>query len=117
MSSKTFSVDSNNDLYLTPLGNLAIAVDIESVKENCAHIMQTLLGECVLDLQYGLPNFQTIWRSGALLPQYNAAAINSLRKVDGVSGVVAFDSAIIDGSLNYQATIKTIYGEASINGL
>jgi len=117
MSVKTFAVDSNNDLFINPLGNMAISLDIQAVLENCEHAIKTMLNECVLDLQRGMPNFQTIWKSGALLPQYNTAAINTLRKVAGVVNIVSFNSALIDGSVNYQAVILTAFGTGEINGL
>ena len=110
----TFAVDTDNDLFLNGAGNIAIATGLQAVLENCAHAMKTVLGECVLDIERGIPDFQTVWYSRAKLPQFNFAAVLALRAVAGVVAVKSFNSGYVDDRLVYQATIITIYGEGNI---
>jgi hypothetical protein len=103
-----------NDLYLDIYGNVAVVHDIEAVLQNCAHVMQTQLGECVLDIERGIPNFETVWTSQARLPQYEFAAIQALQSVPGVVEVLEFTSFFVGDVMKYSATIKTIYGTGQI---
>lgn len=107
---RTFATNENNDLFLDDSGNLALAFDRDAVLENCAHAMQTILGECVLDLPRGLPNFEAVWNGQPNLAQYNLAARLALSEVAGVLAVLSFESAQVGDTLQYRAQIQTIFG-------
>ena len=110
----TFAVDTDNDLFLSSTRNIAISTGLQAVLEYCEHAMKTVLGECVLDIERGIPDFETIWSSRANLPQYIFAAVLALRAVEGVQSVKSFNAGYVGESLVYQATIITIYGEGTI---
>jgi hypothetical protein len=113
---QTFSVNSNNDLFLGIDGNISISYDLQAVLENCAHIVKVRLGEVVLNTDQGLPYFETVWNGVPNLIQFESAARNALLQIDGVTEVVSFKISIVDDVLVYLATIRTIYGEGAING-
>ena len=52
----TFAVDTDNDLFLSSAGNIAISTGLQAVLEDCEHAMKTVLGECVLDIERGSPD-------------------------------------------------------------
>lgn len=112
--SQTLAVDSNNDIYLNAENNLAIATGLQAVSQNCEHAMKTLLGECVLDLPRGIPNFETVWNGRPNLAQYNLASVLALQAVEGVVKVPAFESVKVGDALQYTATIQTIYGGVTL---
>lgn len=113
---QTFSTNANNDLFLNAQGNLAISTGIDAVLLNCEHAVKTMLGECVLDLERGMPNFQVIWNGAPSRQQYDAALRQTILAVDGVSSISELIINIVSGALVYQATIVTIYGTGAING-
>jgi hypothetical protein len=112
--SQTLAVDSANDLYTDGAGNLVLLSGVAAVQQNCDHALKTTLGECVLDLPRGLPNFEAIWNGRPNLAQYQAAAVAALQEVEGVVQVVAFEPIRADDTLQYTATIQTIYGPATL---
>lgn len=107
-----------NDLYIGSDGNLAMAIDVEAVLQDCAHVAKTILGEMVLQTDLGIPNFETVWQGVPNLPQYEVAVRSALLSVPGVIEIVAFNfntEATID-NLGYTAVIRTIYGQGAISG-
>jgi hypothetical protein len=113
---KTFSVDDSNDLFIGRDGNLAIAVAIEAVLQNCAHAVKTRLGEMIFNTDQGIPFFETVWNGIPNIPQFEAAARQAILQVSGVVEIRLFNVVIIEGNLTYTAVIKTIYGEGTIDG-
>ncbi len=113
---QTFAVNSSNDLYLDDFGNIAIAVDQEALAQDCKHAARTILGEMVLQTNLGIPNFETIWNGVPNYVQYEAAVRTAILSVPGVLEVVSFTAEQINNTLRYTAVIRTIYGEATING-
>ncbi len=112
--SQTLAGNENNDLFLDETGNIAMASGLSAVLENCASAMKTQRGECVLDLPRGIPNFETVWNGSPNLAQYNLAGVLALQDVEGVVQVTAFESERVGDTLQYRATIKTIYGGATL---
>lgn len=112
--SQTLAVDSNNDLYTDEARNLVLLSGVAAVQQNCGHALKTTLGECVLDLPRGLPNFEAVWNGRPNLAQYEAAALAALQAVEGVVQVVAFEPSRVNDTLQYAATIQTIYGRATL---
>lgn len=108
---RTLATDTLNDLTLT------VAAGLDAVMQSCQQAAQAQAGEMVFSKNTGMPNFQTIWQKGR-----PAAAVweSKLRAtLAGVGGVLSIPSITveaIDGVLRYNATIKTRYGEAAING-
>lgn len=117
MMSKTFSVDANNDLYLGVDGNVAVVTDLDALVEICAHVCKKELGECVLNTDQGIPNFQTVFVGTPNIPAFEAALRKSILAIEGVTEVVSLlTERGADSLLTYTITIRTIYGQGTING-
>jgi hypothetical protein len=110
---KSLATNQRNDLFIDADGSLAIARDIEAVKQDCQHAMQAQLGEMVLALDRGMPTMDVVWHNTNLV-QFEAYARQTLRAVGGVVDVTAFDVAVVGGALRYSATIQTIFGPADL---
>lgn len=80
----------------------------------CEHVAKTVLGELVLQGDVGIPYFQTVWNGSPNLAQTESALRSAWLGIDGVLDVTALTTFAQNGVLYYNATIKTIYGEASI---
>ena len=111
-----FGVDSNNDMYTGPDGNIIIVAGLVAVKQACEHVMKTMLAEMVLAYNQGLPNFQTVWVGAPNVPQFEAAGRAALQNVPDVVQVVSFDTIVRNNTLAYTAVIQTNFGDAVING-
>ena len=116
MAVTTFATNENNDIYIGNDGNLAIAVGLPAVINACSNAAKTRLGECIYNTTLGLPDFETIWIGVPNIPQFEAALIQTLLSVPGVSQVQEVAAAIDKGVLSYTAVIITIYGQGVING-
>lgn len=105
-----------NDIFLGPDGNIVVVLDVDAVLQACAHAAKAQLGEMVLDIDEGIPNFQTIWRNAVNVPQFEAALRATLENVQGVVEVQQLDVIAQNNVVTYAATIQTIYGQGVING-
>lgn len=114
---RTISVNSMNDLEVST-NNLRLKSGILEVMQSCEQAVKTQLGEVIYNTQTGVPNFQTIWQSGANIAQFEAFVKQMILNVDGVLSITKFSASIRDNLVVYSATIKTIYGEGNIgNGV
>ncbi|WP_197328953.1 MULTISPECIES: hypothetical protein [Ralstonia solanacearum species complex] len=110
---KSLATNQRNDLFIDADGSLAIARDIEAVKQDCQHAMQAQLSEMVLAQDRGIPTMNVVWHNANLV-QFEASARQTLRAVGGVVDVVAFEMSRAGDALVYTTTIQTIYGTASL---
>lgn len=101
----SLAVNENNDLYLTPEKNLAVARGIEGVKQDCEHAMKTQLGELVLNLSRGMPTRDTVWLNWNPI-QFEAYARRLLLSVPNVLAVVSFNIVRNGDTATYEATIQ-----------
>lgn len=111
---KTLEVDENNDLYIGGDGLLAIGEGVSAVMQNAQQAAQAQLGEMILAIDQGVPNFQTIWESAANVAQFEAYLRRAIQSTDGVIEVKELDTVVRDNTLFYTATIETIYGQGVI---
>lgn len=110
------ATDSKNDIYINPDGKLAMVQGLEATLQACAHACKAQLGEMVLALLQGIPNFQTIWNGAPNVVQFEAYIRKTLLQVVGVVDVLDLVTGISDNVLSYEATILTIYGQEVLNG-
>ena len=105
----TIAANSFNDMALNSSGNISFLTGIDACVQNCHTAMQTLQGEMMYNQQGGMPYQTTAWDN---FDQnlFDAAAQAVLLNVQDVTDIIEFSSALVDGVLNYSATIKTIYG-------
>ena len=113
---KVFKVDSNNDLYIAQDGNLAIGSELDAVVQACEHAVKAQLGEMMYRADEGMPNFQAVWSGQPNVPQFVAALKKRLEGVDGVIEAIEIQAQVSENVLSYSATIRSIYGEAYLNG-
>lgn len=115
MSTLTFAINDNNDLYLDDSDNIAMHVDLLAVQDACLGACRTILGEMVFYINEGLPNFQAIWNGTPDLAQYDAALRATLLAVPDVLEVTSIELEQTGNILNYTVTILTTYGQAQID--
>lgn len=113
---RVFTVDSNNDLIIQGDGLMGLSNGLQATLQACEHAAKAQLGEMVLAVNNGVPNFQTIWQGAPNIAQFEAYLLRELQNVDGVIEVTSLNASASNNILNYNATIRTIYGEGAING-
>lgn len=112
----TFLGDKNNDLYIGRDGNLAFGTDLDAVLDAAQTAAQAQLGEMILALTDGVPNFQTIWESATNIAQFEAYLRRVILAVDGVQEIQSLDINVRDNKLSYVANIVSIYGSGTFLG-
>lgn len=113
---KMLAVDDRNDIYIGLDGKLTINKDLEACMQACEHAAQAQLGEMILSLDQGIPNFQTIWRDSRNVAQFEAYLRRALLSVENVIEVKDLETIVRDNKLFYTATIATTFGLEVTNG-
>lgn len=114
---KTFGVNSDNDIFINSTGNLDIQTGIQATLQACAQISKAQLGEMVLAMQEGIPNFQTVWVGVPNLAQFEAYLRTALLAVEGVRNILNLTTGISNNVLSYTAVIETVYGQGEIGSV
>jgi hypothetical protein len=109
-----------NDIYLDNQNNIAMATDLQSILQECAQVARTLLGECVFDLNVGIPYEQVIWVGVPNIEQFTAALRTAFLSVPGVIEIISIlvnqksNNSQSNDMLTFNAIINTIYGTGVI---
>lgn len=112
---QTFGTNANNDIYILPSGNLAVLSGLPAVSGACATATKAQLGEMVLTILQGIPNFQTVWVGSPNLPIWESKVRQALLAVTGVIEVTSLASQVVNGQLSYQAEILSTFGPLTVN--
>lgn len=108
-----------NDIYLDKENNIAMATDLQAVLQECAEAARTLLGECIFNVDIGIPYEQVIWVGVPNIDQFTAALRAAFLSVSGVTEVISLFVNQVQNTVNpsqsadaltFNAIIKTIYG-------
>ena len=110
-----FEIDSNNGFKVTG-GTLNRVTGIDEVVINCEHEAQVLQGEDPFDQNRGMPNFKTVWNGNPDIIQFEFHLRRVLLAVKNVTSVNNFIASISDNVLDYEITIVTPFGEATVTG-
>lgn len=112
----TFATNASNDIFLGSDGNLAIVRGLPAVEAGCQTASQAQLGEMILAITSGIPNFGTVWVGSPNLSIFEAYLRKTLLGVDGVIEVTTLTTRAVNGQLQYTATIRSKYGPLEVNG-
>lgn len=119
----TISGVAFNDIYLDSQNNIAMATDLQAVLQECSEAARTLLGECIFDVNIGIPYEQVLWVGVPNISQFTAALRAAFLSVSGVTDVVSLFVTQQQNTINpsqsadmltFNAIIKTIYGTGVI---
>lgn len=115
---KTFSVNSDNDIYIGNDGNLSISEDLQAIIYVCENKAKTRLGEMIFEIKSGIPYFETVFSEPKNLEKFKFALRTALENTTGVLKVVeiSLEESPDKNILNYTATIVTQFGQGIVNG-
>lgn len=112
----TLGTNANNDIYLGPDGNLVVLTGLPAIIAACETAAKAQLGEMVLAINAGIPNFQTVWIGSPKLAIFENYLRRTLQAIEGVIEVKETTTSVVGDVLSYTATIETIFGQGQING-
>jgi len=116
---KTLSL-KNGDLHIDSNGNLAVASDLEGLRQRVEGYLKTIKGEWPFDLTRGLPYMEAVFVVGATEQELRQVFDSAIREFDEVVGI-SNSASVIDTKQRkyyYAASIASVYGttEIIING-
>lgn len=114
---KTLTIDSNNDICLNKLGNLAVSGDLQAILFACEHAVKAQLGEMIYAVDRGIPYRILAWDRQANLIQLEAFIRRAIINIAGVIGIKEFTMNKANNVITYGLVIQTKYGEGSLNEL
>lgn len=112
----TLGTNENNDIYLGLDGNIVVLSGLQAVLGACATAAKSILGEQVLSINAGLPDFQTIWVGVPNTAIFKSYLRRALTNIPGVDEVGEISVTVQNNVLSYTATIQTEFGQGTING-
>ena len=113
---KTIAINENNDIYLTPSGNLAIKTDLAAMGDILINKAQTNRGELIYDTAKGVDYFNTIFSSPCYPELFQQQLVSELENTDQVLEVSDYEAAVENNVYAYSVNITTTYGEVALNG-
>jgi hypothetical protein len=117
---KTLSVDSNHDIHLDRNGNIAIADELEGLRQKVESVLRLIRGEWVLDKTVGVPYMESVFVLGATEGTVKNVYDKAILDVPEVVGITN-STGVLDRprrKFYYTAQVQTIYGRLDItNGL
>ena len=111
---RTIATNEKNDMYLNMSRSIEMSSGEDAVSSVCEKVVQTMLGELVLQGDTGMPNFQTIWNGTPNIPQAENAIRVALLGVDNVLSVSSLSVFVEENILKYNANITTTFGEVQL---
>ena len=111
----TFGINGNNDLYLTPQGNIGLKKDIEAMGDIFINKSQTNKGE-LLYSDSGIDFFNTVFGEPCYPDVFQNQLISELENTAETQNVSGYTQKIENGVLNYTVNCQTTYGDITLNG-
>jgi len=113
---RVFQANANNDIFTTPGGRLALAVDLNAVLQLCEHAIKAQTAEMIYAFDRGLNTFSSVWSGAPNLLSFEASARDQLNRINDVVAVEEFQAELNGHTISYQATIRTVFGTGEISG-
>jgi hypothetical protein len=89
----TYELDSTKDLFLRE-GTIATVLDPDQVAQDIKTKLQTFQGEYFLDVEFGVPYFQTIFQKPSDIGLFDTAIRAMIYSAPGVDDITAYQSSI-----------------------
>lgn len=111
-----FSENENRDIFVDTNNKISISIDLQALIQAAKSSIEIQLGEAIYATGRGIPTDDVAWSGIANLQQFEFFARRQLLGVDGVTEITEFDASVDNNVLSYRATIKTIFGDGSLDG-
>ena len=114
---KTFSQDSHNDIRIGSDGQFATVDGLDAYSSVIADVVRTIRGELQLDMERGVPYFETVFKSINGIDIWKSEvrkrvlALSFVRSIDSFSASWKTENHI----LSYSMTVSTDNGTVTIS--
>lgn len=112
----TFGIDSSNDLYLTPQGDIGIKQNLDAMGDIFINKSQTNKGEIIYNTQKGIDFFNTIFSEPCYPDVFQNQLISELEDTQETQSVSGFKQETINGNYTYSVNCQTSYGKITLQG-
>lgn len=113
---RTFSINQQNDFAIGADGNLQICDNDDAVRNLCQHFIKAVRGEMLYKKDKGIPYWSATFSRQVDLPLFEMAFRQRIAEIEEVVSITYFHAFLEEGTLKYQADIRTIYGGFTLNG-
>ena len=112
----TISTNSNNDIFLDSIANLATSTEINALANIAKNKTLTTYGEPEYNQLQGIPYFETIFANIPKIDLFQAFIIDNLESLENVERVSNFQYTQNNGVFSYSLVINTTFGQIQLNG-
>lgn len=113
---RTFQSNNQEDLVIGADGRLSLIAGQPALAQCARQYMRTRHGEMIHQRNEGIPFEQLIWNGEANLPMFEELGRERLMQVPEVTFIERFDLRQENDVLRYEATLRTHFGEVTIDG-
>ena len=113
---RIFQVNADNDIFATAGGRLAVAQDLQAVIQQCEHALKAQAGEMVYAVNRGVNALTRVFTGSPNLLSYEASARRQLDRIPDVVAVENFQATLVNNTLDYSVTIRTVFGSGLVEG-
>jgi len=114
---RTIAVNSNNDIYIGPDGNLAMAEGLDAVLQQCEQAASIRLNELPYAQSKGIPFFENVFTDNPDLGLYDMYLRKQLLTVPNVISISQIGFKQDGDVLSYEAFINTTFGAGVASGI
>lgn len=108
--------EGNNDIFLTPQGDIALGSGKEAVANVCRNALLTIQGELKYNTSQGVPYWNILKSGKADLDALRFYIIKTVQNMKGVKSIKSLNFNTNTDEISYTLIINTDEGEAVING-
>ncbi len=112
----TFGIDSNNDLYLTPQGNVALKYNLDAMGDIFINKAQVNKGELLYNTEGGIDFFNNIFGEPCYPDVFQSQLISELLNTDKTQNIYGYTPEINNDIYSYTVNCQTSYGQITLQG-
>ena len=112
---KTFSQDSHNDIRIGSDGQFATVDGLDAYSTVIADVVRTVRGELQLDMERGVPYFETVFKSVNGIDIWKNDVRKRILEFPFVKSIDLFEASYANKKLEYTLHISTDAGAVTVS--
>ena len=111
---KTFSQDSHNDIRIGSDGQFVTVDGLDAYSTVIADVVRTVRGEIQLDMERGVPYFETVFKSVNGIDIWKNDVRKRVLEFPFVKSIDSFDVSYANRKLEYTMRLTTDAGDVTV---
>ena len=112
---KTFAQDSHNDIRIGSDGQFATVDGLDAYSTVIADVVRTVRGELQLDMERGVPYFETVFKSVNGIDIWKNDVRKRILEFPFVKSIDSFEASYANKKLEYTLHISTNAGAVTVS--